>query len=65
MVIEALRDQFQLITQLTERVESIEHKLDWFRRSDERCQRLLEIPGVGLLTATAVVASVGDATEKA
>lgn len=28
MVIEALRDQFQLITQLTERVESIEHKLD-------------------------------------
>ena len=63
MVIEALRDQFQLITQLTERVESIEHKLDWFRRSDERCQRLLEIPGVGLLTATAVVASVGDATE--
>ena len=63
MVIDALRDQYQLIVQLSERVEVIEHRLDAFRRSDERCQRLLEVPGVGLMTATSIVAAVGDAKE--
>src|SRR5215472_18764640 len=32
-------------------------------QQDERCQRLAELPGVGPLTATAVVASVGNARE--
>lgn len=63
MVIDALHDQYQLIVQLSERVEAIERRLDVFRRSDERCQRLLEVPGVGLLTATSIVAAVGDAKE--
>jgi len=63
MVIEALRDQLKLIEQLTLRVDEIERKLDVFRKSDERCQRLLEVPGVGLLTATSIVAAVGDAKE--
>jgi transposase len=63
MAIEAMRDQFQLIVQLSERVDAIESKLDAFKRSDDRCERLLQIPGVGLLTATSVVAAVGDAKE--
>jgi len=63
MVIDALHDQYQLIVQLSERVKAIERRLDVFRRSDERCQRLLEVPGVGLLTATSIVAAVGDAKE--
>ncbi|MDZ4290904.1 MAG: IS110 family transposase [Hydrogenophaga sp.] len=63
MAIEAMRDQYQLIVQLSERVDAIERKLEAFKRSDERCERLLQIPGVGLLTATSIVASVGDAKE--
>lgn len=62
-MIEALRDQLKLIEQLTVRVDEIELKLDVFRKSDDRCQRLLEVPGVGLLTATSIVAAVGDAKE--
>ena len=63
MVVEALRDQYQLVVHLTERVDAIERKLEVFMRSDGRCQRLLQVPGVGLLTATAIVAAVGDARE--
>jgi transposase len=63
MVIDAFHDQYQLIVRLSERVEAIERKLDAFRRSDERCERLIEVPGVGLLTATSIVAAVGDAKE--
>jgi transposase len=62
-VIEALRDQYPLVVQPTERVDAIECKLEVYMQSDERCRRLLEIPGVGLLAATSIVASVGDARE--
>src|SRR5690606_4662352 len=48
---------------LTARADDIERKLDVYRRSDERCERLLAVPGVGLLTSTAIVAAVGDARE--
>lgn len=63
MAIEAMRDQYHLIVQLSERLNAIERKLEAFKRSDGRCERLLQIPGVGLLTATSIVASVGDAKE--
>ena len=44
-------------------MEEIERKLEAYKQTDERCARLLKVPGVGLLTATAIVASVGDAKE--
>ena len=43
--------------------EQIEAQLSQVARSDERCQRLLAVPGVGPLTATALVAAVGNASE--
>src|SRR6185437_2574763 len=63
MVLEALREQLGLINDLTSRIESIEQKLEMYERTDDRCKRLRAIPGVGPLTATAIVASVGDARE--
>jgi transposase len=63
MVLEALRVQLELIHDLTRRTKVIEHQLEAYERSDERCRRLRAIPGVGPLTATAIVASVGDARE--
>jgi transposase len=35
----------------------MEHKLHRLSAQDERCQRLLSIPGVGILSATALVAA--------
>jgi len=63
MVLEALHTQFELIQDMTRRIEALEQRLEAYERSDERCRRLRDIPGVGPLTATAVVASVGDARE--
>jgi len=63
MVMDALRTQSELIHDLTRRIGDIEAQLEAYERSDERCKRLRAIPGVGPLTATAIVASVGDAKE--
>ena len=38
----------------------IERRLQERHRQDEACRRIAEIPGIGLLTATAAVATVGD-----
>jgi transposase len=62
-VIEALREQLELIQDMSGRIEALEQRLEAYERSDERCRRLMAIPGVGPLTATAIVASVGDARE--
>ncbi len=42
------------------RVKSIEDKLETICDQNEDCQRLLTIPGVGLLSATAMIAAIGD-----
>lgn len=56
-----LREQFARIGRLDEEVVAIERRLrDWYRQNDA-CRRLAQrLPGVGLLTATVVVAAVGD-----
>lgn len=43
-----------------DRIQDIEQQLRNMARADENCKRLMKIPGVGLLTATAIVAHVGD-----
>lgn len=47
------------ISQLQERIAQIERDLREVVRQSAACQLLLSIPGVGLLTATALVAAVG------
>lgn len=61
MVIEAIRDQLRRIESLDEDIAGIEKNLALWKKQDEASNRLLEIPGVGLLTATAAVAAIGDA----
>ena len=46
-----------------EKIEEIEGRLKQMAKSDANCTRLLKIPGVGLLTATAIVAHFGDAKQ--
>lgn len=48
---------------LEERIAGLESDILQWHRGDAASQRLAAIPGVGLLTATAVAASVGDARQ--
>ena len=45
---------------LNRRLDVLEQKLLRLSAQNEDCQRLLTIPGIGLLSATALVAAVGD-----
>ena len=61
MVIDALRGQLQRVQALSRDIEDIECKLALWKKEDAAAKRLMAIPGVGLLTATAAVATIGDA----
>lgn len=52
--------QMTHIHALTEQLSLIEHQLNAWAATEEACQRMTKIPGVGLLTATYLVASVGN-----
>jgi transposase len=60
MLIETLREQFNEIARIDERMTRIERRLTEWKREDPAVKAISEIPGVGLLTATAAVASMGD-----
>ena len=53
--------QLEGLRALTSRIAELERQIGSWQRRELECQRLAEIPGVGRLTATAVVATVGDA----
>ena len=61
MVLEAVRGQLQRIEALDQDIAEIEKKLTAWKKDDKAAKRLMDIPGVGLLTATAAVATIGDA----
>lgn len=46
-----------------QRIAELERRIHRAHLADERCRRLAEVPGVGELTATALVATVGNARE--
>jgi transposase len=60
----------ELLAEINERLRFIEQRLGQYEqrierifRQDERCRRLAEVPGVGPLGATALVAAVGNASD--
>lgn len=60
-LIETLRDQWNELGRLDERIARIEASLmDWLRQ-DRAAKAISAIPGVGLLSATAAVATMGQA----
>lgn len=56
-----LLSQLEGLQRLTERIEALERRIGSWQRREADCERLAAIPGVGRLTATAVVATVADA----
>lgn len=59
-LIDTLRDQWNELARIDERVARIEASLLAWLRQDRAAKAIVEIPGVGLLTATAAVATMGD-----
>ncbi len=57
---ELLNDLYQELIHLDKRIASIERKLAAICAQNEDCRRLLSIPGIGLLTGTALIAAIGD-----
>lgn len=58
LLIQRLLEHLKLLQQ---QVDEIESQIKAWHRSSEASRRLEQIPGIGPLTATALVASVGDA----
>lgn len=57
-----LSELYDEMVHLDDRIKNIENKLEALCNQSEDCQRLLSIPGIGLLSATAMVAAIGDIT---
>lgn len=57
-----LRELREELVMLDERVAALDARLRGEAEADERCQRLQSLPGIGPLTATALVSSIGDVT---
>ena len=63
LALELLSDLYQQLQALEARITDYDARVARACRADERSQRLDAVPGFGPLTATALVAAVGDATQ--
>ena len=57
---EMLNELYEEMVHLDERIEKMELKLKTIAANSPDCQLLLSIPGIGLLSATALLAAIGD-----
>jgi transposase len=60
MAIDTLRDQWARIGKLDEEINTIEQRINVWRKQEEACRRIAEIPDVSPLTATAAIPVMGD-----
>ncbi len=51
------------LTLLDKKIKNIEIQITQLAKTNDACERLMKIPGVGVLTATAVFAHMGDAKQ--
>jgi len=61
VLIDSLREQWAQVARIDERIAAIERRMCECNKQDPAVQAISQIPGVGLLTATAAVATMGDA----
>ncbi len=62
MVADSLREQVLRIKAMSADMLAIEKRLGLQLKADAAMQRIAQIPGVGLLTATAAIATMGEAS---
>ena len=61
MLFDAVRNQLERLGGIESDLEGIEARIKSWQKQQEACRRVAEIPGVGMLTATALVATMGGA----
>lgn len=57
---ELLSELYDEMIHLDKRIQMLELKLETISVNNQDCKRLLTIPGIGLLSATALIAAIGD-----
>ena len=57
---EIFYDLYQQLVELDKKIEEYKKKLEQIYSTSEACQRIGQIEGIGVLTATAVIAAIGD-----
>jgi transposase len=62
LILELVRDVREELNELDQRITSYNQRIRDLFRSNEMCQRIRKIDGIGPITATALVAAVGDRT---
>ena len=60
MVVETLREQWARVIRLDEEIGEMERWLALWHKNNAASRRIAAIPGVGVLSATAAVAAMGD-----
>ena len=61
MLLEAIRGQLKRLDEQEADLQNIERQIKAWQKRQAACQAIAEIPGIGLLTATALVATMGEA----
>lgn len=61
MMMCCLQDQLARIDGLQTEIDQIEHRIAAWQKQDAACSAIAAVPGIGKLTATALVATMGDA----
>jgi transposase len=60
VLIDSFREHWQRLVEIDKQIALIEQRLRAWLHENPACETIAEIPGVGFLTATAAVASMGD-----
>lgn len=60
MIRDLMQELLDEFVYLDQRVERFDQKIKLLSKENEICQRLTQVPGIGPITATALVAAIGD-----
>ena len=60
MLLDTVRQQLKRLEEMDKDIADVEKRLTLWKKGQEAVMRLMAIPGVGLLTATAIIATVGE-----
>jgi transposase len=60
-MVDSLQDQLQRIDGLEQDIDQLEQRIGTWQKQEAACRAIGTVPGIGTLTATALVATIGDA----
>lgn len=61
-LISLIEEQYYRLSELDKEIERLEKQLTEWAKQNADCQRIMKIPSVGVLIATAAIATMGDPT---